>query len=177
METYKSVFNLFFFLLFLNAFPAIGQKKAKEIPELSYEQRIKKTRLNQKYIPKDLSDCFSTLNKLISESSKQKFKELPELEAVEKMRFGFGTWMMKNWSLYDGSRLSHYLRNLGVSFPDDMVDCLILSYHRYLNDTDLLLKEQVIQFKAIREEAHKEKLKNRRIIEEGIIRRPATPKQ
>jgi len=126
--------------------------------EKKYQERIKKNMIHGVYIPEDLADSFVQLNKLIDKDSKKKFKEVPEGIAVKKLHFSLGRWMIYNWGFYEGSRLSHSIRQLGVFHPDDIAKFIIITYHRYLNKEDLKVKELVEQFK---EKQEKEKLKRK----------------
>jgi len=122
-----------------------------------YQERIQKEYLFGVYIPKDFADAFSEFNRLIEEDSRKKFKEVSEKEAVKKLHFSFGRWIIYNWQFYEGSRFSHYLRQLGVYHPDDMARVVIRSYHRYLNKKDIDIKEQVKAIEARKERERQEK--------------------
>jgi len=111
--------------------------------EKEYQKRIKKQRLYGIYIPKDIGDSFAQLNRLTSQSSKQAFKNAPEEVAVRKLHFSLGRWIIHNWGFYGGSRLSHHLKGIGVTHPDEQARLLIRSYHRFLNDKPLEIKEEV----------------------------------
>lgn len=111
--------------------------------EAAYQKRIQKPYLNQVYIPADMAEAFAEFNRLIDQDSKKKFKSVPEDIAARKLHFSFGRWMTVNWSFYEGSRFSHYLKQVGVTHPDDMARFVIISYHRYLNKKPLEIKEQV----------------------------------
>lgn len=111
--------------------------------ETAYKKRIQKPYLNQVYIPADMAEAFAEFNRLIDQDSKKKFKSVPEDIAARKLHFSFGRWMTVNWSFYEGSRFSHYLKQVGVTHPDDMARFVIISYHRYLNKKPLDIKEQV----------------------------------
>lgn len=142
---------------------------AQELPtsedefEIEYQKRIKKEYLDGVYIPKDLADCFIRLNMLTDEASKTKFKNMSEEEASTKLHFSLGRWMILNWSFYEGSRLSFYLKNLGISHPDDMAQFIIITYHRNLNKNQLNVKELIDHYKA------KQELQKKKRIEEGEV--------
>ncbi len=131
-----------------------------EAAEKKYQERIKKEYIYGVYIPEDLPDAFERLNKLIDKESKDKFKSVPEDIAVKKLHFSFGRWMIYNWGFYEGSRLSHHIRELGIYHPDDMARFIITTYHRYLNKEELKIKELVETFQA-KQEKEKESRKNR----------------
>jgi hypothetical protein len=108
-----------------------------------YLKNILKSRINGVYIPKDIDDAFEEFIHLSPEASLEKFKLAPEEKVAQKLHFGIGRWMIVNWNFYEGSRLSHHLRNLGLLHPDDMADLLIVVFHRKLNEKDLGLAQLV----------------------------------
>lgn len=133
-------------------------------PEERYEWRLKQSKLNDIYIPKDLNDVFSQLDQLIDEPSKAKFSSATEEIVKDKLHFSLGKWMMVNWGFYEGSRLTAYLNNIHLYHPDDMARFLMVSYHRNLNQQPLNVKAQVESLTAKREA-----LKTDRLLEGEII--------
>lgn len=133
-----------------------------------YNERITKDRLNGVYIPKNLDEAMTELDKRISVDSRGKMKEIPEDSVCQVLHFRLGEWIMLNWGFYGGSRLSHYLRSAGVTFPDDMADFLILAYHRRLNDKPVGVKELVAEFREKRKQEHLDEIKNGQVIHEEV---------
>lgn len=161
--------------LFLIAFSWLGY--AQEGPanneeefEKQYQQRIKMEKLNGVYIPKNLEDALLQLEKLTTTEAKAKIKALPEDSVCMRMHGRLGQWMIMNWGFYGGSRLSHYLRSAGVTFPDDMADFLILGFHRKLNGKVVGIKELAVRFKERRKAEHEKEMKSRKVVKEE--RRP-----
>lgn len=107
----------------------------------NYNKRIKKERLYGVYIPKDVPDALVQLNKLTPREAKTSFKSVPEEVAANKLHFSLGRWIIHNWGFYEGSRLSHHLKKIGVNHPDDQAKVLITAYHRYLNKSPLDIKK------------------------------------
>lgn len=139
--------------------------------DAAYQQRIKKEVLFNVYIPKDLPDAFIQLNKLIDDGSKRKFKEVDEEAAYQQLFFSFGRWITHNWGFYGGSRLSHYLRQLGITHPDDMARFIIITYHRNLNRNSLDVRPLVdSMIEARQQEAQVRKQRGTVIHEETRIR-------
>ncbi len=133
---------LFLFVFSLGAsLTAQDGLSAEEQFQKNYEKRIKKERLYGVYIPKDLADAFAQLNKLTPREAKSSFKSVPEEVAVKKLHFSLGRWIIHNWGFYEGSRLSHHLKEVGVSHPDDQARVIITTYHRYLNKQPLETKK------------------------------------
>lgn len=169
-------YKLFLFLIFsLIGFSAAGQfppPNNEDEFERQYQQRIKQDVLNGVYIPKNLDDAIAQLNKLISPESKAKIKAIPEDSVCIYLHRRLGNWMIMNWSFYDGSRLSHYLRSAGITYPDDMADFLLLAYHRHLNGIPVNIKELVIYFREKRKAQFEAEQKTREVIHQETRKRP-----
>jgi len=140
--------------------------------EKAYNKRIQKDYLFGVYIPKDLTDAFVQLNRLIDKEGQAAFKTMGEADAVRKLHFSFGRWMIYNWGFYEGSRFSHYLKGLGIFNPDDMSRFVMLSYHRNLNRKPLNVKEQITQIQEMRKQERDKKLKGGEILHEEKRTRP-----
>lgn len=153
--------SLIILLIGLSSLHAQKNSAAYQQWKKEYDERIQQEYLFDVYIPEDMGDAFLQLNKLIDESSKAKFKEASEEEAVHKLHFSLGRWIIYNWQFYDGSRLSHSLKQLKIHHPDDMARVLIRSYHRYLNKKPLDIKEQVEAIEARKQREREEKMKAR----------------
>lgn len=136
--------------------------------ERQYQERIKKDKLNGVYIPKNLEEAMTELDKRISPESKLKLKSIPEDSVCMIMHQRLGQWIILNWGFYGGSRLSHYLKSAGVTFPDDMADFLILAYHRRLNAKPIGIRELATEFKEKRKKEHQERLKKGAVIHEEV---------
>lgn len=150
------IFGLIFLSLMVTV--TFGQDRAQLIKEADsiYQSNIKKSRLNGVYIPKDLEEAFGELNRMSPPESLEKIKSVSEETIAKKLHFGLGKWMSHNWNFEEGSRFSHYLKGLGLFHTDDMIDFMLISYHRHL-----LKKEQDIpsRIKVYQEKREKEKVK------------------
>lgn len=137
-----------------------AQKPAETESEFdkAYAWRIKQEVLDGIYIPKDLTDAFIQLTKLTEKTSRDKFKQTPEEAAARKLFFSLGRWMIVNWSFYEGSRLSAFLRTLGLHHPEDMARFIMITWHRSLNQSTLDVKNLVEQLEAKRKEELREYL-------------------
>jgi hypothetical protein len=162
---------LFLFTLFLPA----GLLQAQDGPpnneeefEQQYQTRITKDKLNGVYIPKNLDDAMLQLDKLTSPEAQKKIKTIPEDSLAPFLHKRLGQWMIMNWGFYGGSRLSHYLRSAGVTFPDDMADFLLLAYHHKLNGKPVAIRELAIKFKEKRKEAWEKEQQQRKVIYEEV---------
>lgn len=145
--------------------------------EKRYERRIQQDVLAGTYIPKDLTDVFMELNRLIDKPSKQKFKTASEEEVVHKLYFSLGRWMIVNWGFYGGSRLSVFLNKLGVHHPEEMAKFLIITYHRNLNKNKLDVKELVTSLQEARSQEAAERLEKGEVIKSETRKRTTPPKK
>jgi len=159
----------------MSAQPPVSEEDFDKV----YEQRVQQEMLYDVYIPKDLTDAFIQLNKLIEEDSKLKFKNMPEAQAGVKLHFSFGRWIIHNWGFYGGSRFSKYLNTLGLYDPDTMARFVIITYHRNLNRKPLDVKPLLDQFeqekqKKLGEEKAKQKIlseQTRKLTPEEVTKR------
>ena len=121
-------------VLFFNS-PIFGQPNRASVHQdsvwkVNYQKRIKKAKLFGIYIPQNMGDAHRRLSKLISPEARQKFDMMTEDQVAHKLFFSLGRWIILNWGLEEGSRLSHDLRKLGLSHPEDMAKFLMITYHR-----------------------------------------------
>lgn len=129
-----------------------------------YAINITQEYINDVYIPKDLDDAFSELKRLASPEALEKFKMAPEHVISRKLHFGIGRWISVNWNFEGGSRFSHLMKEMGVTFPDDMVEMTIVSFHRHLNEKSLNAKEQAQAFFDKRKKEQEERIKRAEIL-------------
>lgn len=159
--------QVFGFLLFaFNLIAQEGPANNEQEFEKQYQQRIKMEKLNGVYIPKNLDDAMLQLDKLITPDAKAKLKAISEDSVCMKMHGRLGQWMIMNWGFYGGSRLSHYLRSAGITYPDDMADFLLINYHRKLNGLPIGVKELAVGFKEKRKAAFEKEKKKRKVVKE-----------
>ena len=153
----------FLLLIFISTFAFSGFAQdalsKEEQFQKNYNKRIKKERLYGVYIPKDVPDAIAQLNKLTPREAKVSFKGVTEEVAVKKLHFSLGRWIIHNWGFYEGSRLSHHLKKVGSSHPDDQARVIITAYHRYLNKLPLKTKEVAEFYTKKRQKEMEEKKK------------------
>ncbi len=148
-------------LIICFAHSLIGQSKQAKLQakqDSIYDSNIKKAYLNGVYIPSDLADSFKELIRLSPASSLERMAAAPERLAAKKLHLGLGKWMAHNWSFYEGSRFSAYLKSLGVSYPDDMIEYTIISLHRHLNQVDLEIEKRAKSYADKRKKELNERL-------------------
>ena len=122
------------------------------------------------YIPRDLEDCFRQIDSFWNDSTKLKVKQWSEDEFSARAHLGFGMWMRNNWQLWAGSRLSKYFNDLGVNHPDDMSGIILDSYHRYLNENEIRLDEQVLFYRNYWKKAEEDAVKEQQqAFEEYVV--------
>jgi hypothetical protein len=152
--------------------PVLGPADTPADIERQYRERITKDRLDGVYIPKNLEEAIAELDKKIAPEMKGKIRAIPEDTVYMLLRYRLGQWMISNWSFYEGSRLSHYLRSAGVTYPDDMAEFLLIAYHRHLNNKPFSIKDASIQFRQERRAEFEKEQQSGKVIEEKSRIRP-----
>jgi len=153
MEYLKSLIKNYCLLFVLLALVVTGYGQVVQEPPSTresldslYEINIKQTRLNGVYIPKDLEDAFQEFVNLSPEDALADFSKAEEEVVTKKLHFGIGRWMIVNWNFYEGSRLSHHLRGIGLQHPDDMAGFLIRFFHQKLNGKEPDIQKLVLLY-------------------------------
>jgi len=154
--------QLFSILLF--CIPSYSQIDHETDFQKQYQLNIKKEYINDVYIPADFDEAFAELERLADPEAIGKFKGAPEEAISRRLHFGLGRWISVNWNYEGGSRLSHLMKEMGVTFPDDMVEMTIVSFHRHLNDIDIDLKGQSKAFFEKRKKENEERKKKAEVI-------------
>ncbi|MCO6475327.1 MAG: hypothetical protein J5I94_01830 [Phaeodactylibacter sp.] len=160
--------KMWFSLLALSLLAAM-HTQAQKPPETEsefdegYQRRIQMDYIDGVYIPQDLSDALVQLNQLTDREAKARFKAADEEEAIRKLHFSLGRWITLNWGFYEGSRLSHSLKGMGIYHPDYMAQFLIRSFHRSLNGRPIDVKGQL---EAIATQQGQDRMKR---IQQGAI--------
>ncbi len=143
---------------------------AEVLQEHKYLERIQKEYLFGVYIPANLADAINQLNQLTSKEARETFASRPEAEAVRKLHFSFGRWIIYNWGFYQGSRLSHALKEeFGLSYPDDQARLIMIAYHRVLNQKPLELEAVAEKFRKYRQERWAERIEQGQLLHEEKV--------
>jgi len=154
-------------IMYAGFLPAQSIRSTEEAQfDSTYAAHIKMEEINGVYIPKDLDDAFSELERLSSPEDLENFRKAPEDAARSKLFFGLGKWMIVNWGFYEGSRLSDYLRKAGLQHPDDMARVILVCFQRHLNGQPLRFDEEVAYYKAFREKERLERENQKEVIDE-----------
>jgi hypothetical protein len=162
----KQLFYLVLATFFCIPLLAQGPPSTEEAYDKAYKMRISQETINGVYIPASLPEAFVELHRLIDKTSLQKFKSVDEDEAVKKLHFSFGRWMIINWGFYEGSRLSHSLKAKGLHHPDDMAQCIIRAFHRSLNKKPIEAEAIITDLVETREKQRIERLQQGTILYE-----------
>lgn len=146
---YSASFRISFILMLLFAFvapdmsaqsPVMPQNETEA--EKLYKRNIKKRRINGTFIPANIEEALKEIKELTPQESLASFASADETMVVKKLHFGIGRWIRYNWNFYEGSRLSHFIKEeTGISHPDDMSTYLLTLLHRELNNTPAQGKE------------------------------------
>ena len=64
-----------------------------------------------------------------------------------------GSWMIRNWGFYEGSRLGEFLRKKGVYHPEDQAAFLVIGYYRFLNNLPMEEEKRINEFQKKRKAA------------------------
>lgn len=115
------------------ASPAQNFANTPEEYDSVYAVNIRLSTINGVYIPVDLDEAHEKLIELSPTESVESFRNADEIQVCEKLHFGIGRWMILNWNFYEGSRLSHALKQKGLLHPDDMAQFILRTFHRKLN--------------------------------------------
>ena len=138
----RSIIILLATVVTSGSFHIHAQDQYEKEYQKTYDENIKKEKINNVYIPKDVEDAMKELDRLSSPEGRFRLTEGSEEQIAKTLIFGLGKWMIVNWNFYEGSRLSHALKNKGVTLPDDMAHYLIISYYRYLKGLPMELDER-----------------------------------
>jgi len=103
------------------------------------------------YIPADIHDCFTELNRLLNDSTKLMIKEKNTAFDLSEYHMGIGRWMRNNWRLWGGSRLQTYFINKNVKHPDNISGIILFAYSNYLKGENIDI-DKIIEKSRLEEE-------------------------
>ena len=155
---------LLFLCLISNALDGQAVKKVKNFvsKDSLYNENIKKSRLYGVYIPRDIDDALEKLMELTSEEARKPMLKTDENTIAKKLYFGIGRWMEYNWNFEEGSRFSHYLRQKGLFYTEDMTRTMLILFHRRVVGNPL---ESEALFSKMLEERSSKMLEERKKME------------
>ncbi len=135
-----------------------GQNTAEEVNKI-YNERVNLERINDVYIPLNIQEAMVELDRLTDDGVAAGLVDSPEDTLASKLHFSLGRWMQIHWGLEEGSRLMAYLKNKGLSFPDDMTDLLIRCWCRHLKKQPMDEEVLIQQYISKRKLQHMNRLK------------------
>lgn len=104
------------------------------------------------YIPSDLPDCFSELDKMLSVSLREDIRAGSETDLAQH-HFGLGLWLRNHWGLWSvKSRLKLYFARFGIQDADTISNLILTSYWHYLNGRPVEVSRQIVYDKIMRAE-------------------------
>jgi hypothetical protein len=154
---------LLIFSLLMITGVVFGQDDYVAEQKRKYEENILKEEINGVYIPINIDDAMMQLDEIANEESRAKLIGADEELVVERLNRGLGKWMISKWNFYEGSRLSHHLKQLGVSLPNDMSSFLIRTYYRQLNGLPLQIEERAAAIYDLRKKEQEERNKLKKV--------------
>lgn len=107
--------------------------------------------MNEKYIPKNLDECFIEIDKILNSKDTKELKDGAEEEMCME-HHSMGRHLRNRWGLWQESHLAEWFKEKGIHHADDMSGIIFTSYWRYLNSKPIELDEQIVHYKKYWEE-------------------------
>lgn len=105
----------------------------KERRKKEFKKRLTLEKIDNIYIPKNLYECFTELDKTLNFESKTQLKEAKDTWEFNSHMGGLGMWIRNNWGINGGSRLLWYFHNrkIGIksSFENDEISGTIIEQY------------------------------------------------
>lgn len=101
--------------------------------------------------PKNIQQCFSALDKTMSDHEINLIKTLREDSLYSNKAFEGGTNFFYAWRLHSGSDLTEYFHKKKLFGSYEMYKTILASYHRYLNREEIDLEAQIKRHRADQE--------------------------
>lgn len=119
---------------------AVNERIEERREEWKHEfWRNRQDTLDGAYIPKDIEDCFSELDNILTKNNREEFRK--KMPSVYHM--GLGRELRNLWGLWTSSRLKEHFLDLGITHPEDMSAIILASYKNYLNGREFDLDKQL----------------------------------
>ena len=125
----------YFFGGFRNSNDSIAEvetKIAKEKRRLEFEKRKTLDSIDGIYIPKNLYECITELDKTLNFESKKQLRESKSSWEFNSHMGGLGMWIRNNWGINGGSRLLKYFNDRGMTDRDEISGTIIEYYQKWL---------------------------------------------
>lgn len=104
----------------------------KERRKEEFKKRLTLEKIDNIYIPKNLYECFTELDRILNFESKKQLMEAKDSWQFNSHMGGLGMWIRNNWGINGGSRLLKYFndRNIGKEmFGKDEISGIIISQY------------------------------------------------
>ncbi|MGV6862527.1 MAG: DUF6794 domain-containing protein [Putridiphycobacter sp.] len=100
-------------------------------------------------IPNELKMSFDYIEENWTAENIESFTRTDERSATIDQHFGMGMFLRNNWirNNKESITIQQFFSEKGISHPDDISAIILKSYHRYLNDKELKLQEQIDYYK------------------------------
>ncbi|OFY93920.1 MAG: hypothetical protein A3K10_05485 [Bacteroidetes bacterium RIFCSPLOWO2_12_FULL_31_6] len=99
------------------------------------------------YIPKNLDDSFTELNKLIKRKDRNNLLKNKENEFLTSQHFALGKYIRNEWGLWKASRLYLWFKEKEITHPDDISSIILKYYYRKNNQLEFNLENEIIYYK------------------------------
>ncbi len=103
-------------------------------------------------IPKNITECFKTLDVTLGDIDRGMIKRLAEDSIVTHNDFTNGMDFFHAWKIYDGSVLTKYFNKKGLKGSSEIYETILVSYHRYLNKEKIDLPGQILKHQTKQKE-------------------------
>ncbi len=108
-------------------------RKIEALEREEYQKRFLLDSINHVYIPRNIEECFTSLDKLLRKEDIKTIKELKNCEETIMYHHNLGLWIRNNWGLWGGSRLQIYMHERQENEPDGMSAKILELYWDWLN--------------------------------------------
>ena len=106
--------------------------KEKERRKEEYKKRLTLEKIDDIYIPKNLYECLTELDRILNFENKKQLIESKDIWQFNSHMGGLGMWIRNNWGINGGSRLLKYFkdRNIGKKmFGNDEISGVIIEQY------------------------------------------------
>lgn len=101
-----------------------------------FKRRLTSDSINGIYIPKNIEECFSELNKILKPKEIARIKLLDSENLEADFDRDLGRWLRNNWGLWEVSRLRNYFEERKVYHPEIMSEKILDFYSDWLKGHD-----------------------------------------
>lgn len=120
-------------------------KKQKQKREEEFKKRLTLSEINGIYIPINMQECMTELDKILNYESKSELKKPTQFNDFNGHMGGLGMWIRNNWGINGGSRLLQYFkdRNIGIGRGENdfISGTIINNYIQRLNGNKSIAKQ------------------------------------